>query len=146
MATVIRMPQLDKHTKFGVITKWHKAVGDFIKEESIFAEIEIDGKALELSAIEKGHLLFKGNSMVKVNDVIAVIGQKDDDYEKEIQISNLKFSGDLQANLDNIRIEIEFLLSKHWRKGIDYKQLLLDELLIEFEQLVSDIKRKKGED
>ncbi len=83
MAEVIRMPKMSDTMTEGVIVAWHKKVGDEVKPGDILAEVETDKATMELENYVKGTLLHigieKGQS-VPVDAVIAVVGQKGEDF------------------------------------------------------------------
>ena len=83
MAEVIRMPKMSDTMTEGVIVAWHKKVGDDVKPGDILAEVETDKATMELENYVKGTLLHigieKGQS-VPVDAVIAVVGQKGEDF------------------------------------------------------------------
>ncbi|GAA0881062.1 pyruvate dehydrogenase complex dihydrolipoamide acetyltransferase [Algoriphagus jejuensis] len=69
----------------GVIAAWLKKVGDTVKPGDILAEVETDKATMELESYEEGVLLYIGvqeKDSVPVNGVIAVIGEKGEDYEQ----------------------------------------------------------------
>ncbi len=90
-ASVITMPRMSDTMTEGTITRWNKKIGDKIKSGDVLAEVETDKATMELEAYENGTLLHtavkEGNS-VKVDDIIAIIGEKDADYQ--LLIDNYK--------------------------------------------------------
>jgi pyruvate dehydrogenase E2 component (dihydrolipoamide acetyltransferase) len=83
-ASVIRMPLMSDTMEEGVIASWQKKVGDQVSAGDILAEVETDKATMELEAYEDGYLLFIGaesGQSVKVDGVLAVVGEKDADYE-----------------------------------------------------------------
>ena len=42
MSEIIKMPRLSDTMKTGVVSKWYKKVGDFIKEGELISDIETD--------------------------------------------------------------------------------------------------------
>ena len=42
MAEIVRMPKLSDTMTDGVVAKWHKKIGDTVKEGDLLAEIETD--------------------------------------------------------------------------------------------------------
>lgn len=84
MAEAIRMPLLSDTMKEGVITEWHKKVGDKVKSDDVIAEVQTDKATMEVSPYVDGTLLYigveKGNA-AKVNDIIAIIGKEGEDYK-----------------------------------------------------------------
>ncbi len=87
MAEVITMPRLSDTMTDGKVAKWHKKVGDAVKEGDILAEIETDKAVQDFEAEVNGTLLFIGTeegSSAPVDSVLAIIGQQGED------ISSLK--------------------------------------------------------
>lgn len=88
MAEVIRMPRLSDTMEEGTIAKWHKKVGDKIQEGDIIAEVETDKATMEMESFQEGTLLYVGigeGDTVPINEVIAVVGDKGEDYQKVLQ-------------------------------------------------------------
>ncbi|PZX61251.1 pyruvate dehydrogenase E2 component (dihydrolipoamide acetyltransferase) [Algoriphagus ratkowskyi] len=68
----------------GVIAAWLKKVGDSVKPGDILAEVETDKATMELESYDEGVLLYIGvkeKDAVPVNGVIAIIGEKGEDYQ-----------------------------------------------------------------
>ncbi|TXE05556.1 pyruvate dehydrogenase complex dihydrolipoamide acetyltransferase [Algoriphagus aquimarinus] len=84
MAEIIRMPKMSDTMEEGVIAAWLKKVGDSVKPGDILAEVETDKATMELESYDEGVLLYIGvkeKDSVPVNGVIAVIGEKGEDYQ-----------------------------------------------------------------
>lgn len=84
MAEIIRMPKMSDTMEEGVIAAWLKKVGDTVKPGDILAEVETDKATMELESYDEGVLLYIGvqeKDSVPVNGIIAVIGEKGEDYE-----------------------------------------------------------------
>ena len=84
MAEVIRMPKMSDTMEEGVIAEWHKKVGDEVKSGDILAEVETDKATMDMEAYQEGTLLYIGvekGDAVPVNGVMAVIGEKGEDYK-----------------------------------------------------------------
>ena len=67
----------------GVIAKWHKKVGDVVKSGELMAEIETDKATMDYESFNEGTVLYIGakeGQAVKVNDVLAIVGKKGEDY------------------------------------------------------------------
>ncbi|TDI65246.1 MAG: pyruvate dehydrogenase complex dihydrolipoamide acetyltransferase [Bacteroidetes bacterium] len=93
MAEVIRMPKMSDTMEEGVIAAWLVKEGDIIKSGDILAEVETDKATMELESYEDGvllHIGVKEQESVPVDGVIAVIGEKGEDFQAL-----------LQENLDN---------------------------------------------
>lgn len=86
MAIVINMPRLSDTMTEGTVAKWHKKVGDKIKEGDLLAEIETDKATMEFEAFpgQEGELLYIGVEEGKnapVDQILAIIGTKGEDIE-----------------------------------------------------------------
>lgn len=89
MAHVIRMPRLSDTMEEGNIVEWLKKVGDSVKPGDILAEVETDKATMELENYHAGVLLYIGEEgSVPVDGVIAVIGEKGEDFEQLIAEEN----------------------------------------------------------
>ncbi len=84
MAEIIRMPKMSDTMTEGVIAKWHKKVGDQVKAGELMAEIETDKATMDYESYNEGTILYLGakeGETVKVDDVLAIIGKKGEDYK-----------------------------------------------------------------
>lgn len=82
MAEVITMPRLSDTMTDGKVAKWHKKVGDQVKEGDILAEIETDKAVQDFEAEVNGTLLFIGTEeggSSPVDSVLAIIGKEGED-------------------------------------------------------------------
>jgi pyruvate dehydrogenase E2 component (dihydrolipoamide acetyltransferase) len=83
MAEIVRMPKMSDTMTEGVIAKWHKKVGDVVKSGELMAEIETDKATMDYESFNEGTVLYLGaqeGQAVKVNDVLAIVGKKGEDY------------------------------------------------------------------
>src|SRR6185295_5982642 len=83
MAEIVRMPKMSDTMIEGVIAKWHKKVGDTVKSGELMAEIETDKATMDYESFNEGTILYLGakeGQAVKVNDVLAIVGKKGEDY------------------------------------------------------------------
>lgn len=83
MAEIIRMPKMSDTMTEGVVAKWHKKVGDSVKSGELMAEIETDKATMDYESFNTGTVLYLGvkeGQAVKVNDVLAIVGSKGEDY------------------------------------------------------------------
>jgi pyruvate dehydrogenase E2 component (dihydrolipoamide acetyltransferase) len=88
MAEIVRMPKMSDTMTEGVIAKWHKKVGDSVKSGELMAEIETDKATMDYEAFNSGTVLYLGaqeGQAVKVDDVLAVVGNKGEDYKALLQ-------------------------------------------------------------
>lgn len=90
MAEIIRMPRLSDTMEEGVIIGWSKKVGDKVQPGDILAEVETDKATMELESFHEGYLLHIGveSGAVPVDGIIAVIGEKGEDFESALKSSN----------------------------------------------------------
>ncbi len=75
----------------GVIAEWHKKVGDEVKSGDILAEVETDKATMDMEAYQEGTLLYIGvekGDAVPVNGVMAVIGEKGEEYKALLEGSS----------------------------------------------------------
>ena len=82
MAEVITMPRLSDTMTEGKVSKWHKKVGDAVKEGDILAEIETDKAVQDFESELNGTLLYIGveeGGQAPVDSVLAVIGKDGED-------------------------------------------------------------------
>ncbi len=84
MAEIVRMPKMSDTMSEGVIAKWHKKVGDTVKSGELMAEIETDKATMDYESFNTGTILYLGaqeGQPVKVNDVLAIVGNKGEDFK-----------------------------------------------------------------
>ncbi len=97
MAEIIRMPKMSDTMTEGVVAKWHKKVGDTVKSGELMAEIETDKATMDYESFNSGTILYLGvpeGQAVQVNDVLAIIGNKGEDYSALLDgASNAAASG-----------------------------------------------------
>lgn len=82
MAEVITMPRLSDTMTEGKVSKWHKQVGDAVKEGDILAEIETDKAVQDFESEINGTLLYIGvdeGAQAPVDSVLAIIGKEGED-------------------------------------------------------------------
>lgn len=95
MAEVITMPRLSDTMTDGKVAKWHKKVGDAVKEGDLLAEIETDKAVQDFESEFNGTLLYIGTEeggSSPVDAILAIIGETGED------ISALK-GGDTAAGI-----------------------------------------------
>jgi len=83
MAEIVRMPKMSDTMTEGVIAKWHKKVGDTVKSNDLMAEIETDKATMDYESFNTGTVLYLGakeGEAVQVNAVLAIVGNKGEDY------------------------------------------------------------------
>lgn len=84
MAEIVRMPKMSDTMAEGVIASWLVKVGDIVKSGDILAEVETDKATMELESYEDGtilHLGVKEKEAVKIDGIIAIIGEKGENID-----------------------------------------------------------------
>lgn len=84
MAKEFRFPDVGEGITEGEIVKWRVKVGDEVEEDQTIAEIETDKAVVEVPSPYAGTVLkinFKEKEIVKVGDVLVVIGEKDEEVD-----------------------------------------------------------------
>lgn len=103
MAEVITMPRLSDTMTEGKVSKWHKKVGDTVKEGDVLAEIETDKAVQDFESEFNGTLLYIGTeegSNSPVDSVLAIIGNAGED------ISFLVSGGNSAAQTEEKKEEV----------------------------------------
>jgi pyruvate dehydrogenase E2 component (dihydrolipoamide acetyltransferase) len=100
MAEVIRMPRLSDTMEEGVIVEWHKKEGDKVSPGDVLAEVETDKATMDLESFHEGVLLHIGvkEGAVPVDGIIAVIGEKGEDYKKQLEAAKKDSPGSGKAD------------------------------------------------
>src|SRR5437868_11734702 len=84
MAEVVRMPKMSDTMTEGVVSKWHKKIGDPIKTGDLVADIETDKATMEFESYQEGTLLYIGveeGKAMPVDGILAVLGKPGEDYK-----------------------------------------------------------------
>jgi pyruvate dehydrogenase E2 component (dihydrolipoamide acetyltransferase) len=84
MAEIVKMPKLSDTMTEGVVSKWHKKVGDKVKSGDLLAEIETDKATMDFESFHDGFLLYIGVEEGKgapVDSVLAILGKEGEDYK-----------------------------------------------------------------
>jgi pyruvate dehydrogenase E2 component (dihydrolipoamide acetyltransferase) len=82
------MPKMSDTMTEGVVAKWHKKVGDTVKSGELMAEIETDKATMDYESFNTGTVLYLGveeGKAVAVNDVLAIVGKKGEDYSSLLE-------------------------------------------------------------
>lgn len=91
MAEIINMPRLSDTMEEGTVASWLKKVGDKIEEGDILAEIETDKATMEFESFYEGvllHIGVKEGETTKVDELLAIIGEKGEDISKILSGAN----------------------------------------------------------
>ena len=97
MAELITMPRLSDTMEEGTVATWLKKVGDEIQEGDILAEIETDKATMEFESFHEGTLLYIGikeGESAKVDSLLAIIGEKDEDFSGLLDAHNTNLQKD----------------------------------------------------
>jgi pyruvate dehydrogenase E2 component (dihydrolipoamide acetyltransferase) len=95
-AEIALMPKMSDTMTEGVIAAWHKKVGDQVKSGELLAEIETDKATMDYESYNTGTLLYIGanaKEAVKINGVLAIIGDKNADWQTLLKAHEQKSSG-----------------------------------------------------
>jgi pyruvate dehydrogenase E2 component (dihydrolipoamide acetyltransferase) len=85
---IVRMPKLSDTMTQGVVAKWHKKVGDKVKNGELLADIETDKATMEFESFFDGVLLYQGTEAgkpVEINSLLAIIGKGGEDIKGIIE-------------------------------------------------------------
>jgi len=88
MAKEFRFPDVGEGITEGEIVKWHVKVGDIVDEDQTIAEVETDKAIVEIPSPYSGKILklnFKEKDIVKVGEVLAAIGGKEEGVAEETE-------------------------------------------------------------
>ena len=95
-AEIVLMPKMSDTMTEGVIATWHKKVGDAVKSGELLAEIETDKATMDYESFNTGTLLYvgaKAKEAVKVNGVLAIIGEKNADWQTLLKANEANAAG-----------------------------------------------------
>jgi len=82
------MPKMSDTMTEGVVVKWHKKVGDTIKNGDLVAEIETDKATMEFESYQAGTLLYTGieeGKAAPVDAILAILGKPGEDYKEFLE-------------------------------------------------------------
>lgn len=95
-AEIVLMPKMSDTMDEGVIAAWHKKVGETVKSGELLAEVETDKATMDYESYSEGTLLYQGaeaGQAVPVNGVLAIIGEKDADWQTLLKAHQQKADG-----------------------------------------------------
>jgi pyruvate dehydrogenase E2 component (dihydrolipoamide acetyltransferase) len=107
MAEIVQMPKMSDTMTEGVIAKWHKKVGDSVKSGELMAEIETDKATMDYESFNTGTVLYLGaneGQAVKINDVLAIVGNKGEDYAA--LLAGSKSAAAAGKTIDQSKVEV----------------------------------------
>jgi len=82
MAEIVQMPKMSDTMTEGVVAKWHKKIGDAVKNGEVIAEIETDKATMDYESFHSGTVLYLGAKQgepIKVNEILAIVGKQGED-------------------------------------------------------------------
>ncbi len=103
MAEIIRMPKLSDTMTEGVVSAWHKKIGDTVKSGELLADIETDKATMEFESFQEGVLLYLGVEKGKaapVDSILAIVGKKGEDVTALIESGNKKITAPAQQKVE----------------------------------------------
>jgi pyruvate dehydrogenase E2 component (dihydrolipoamide acetyltransferase) len=130
MAEIVRMPKMSDTMTEGVISKWHKKVGDTVKSGELMAEIETDKATMDYESFNEGTILYVGakeGEAVKVNDVLAIVGKKGEDYKALLEGAG-QAAGDGGSKAKELKKEAETSTKAIDTSGIKAEVVLMPKM------------------
>lgn len=88
MAEVINMPHLSDTMTEGVVSKWHKKVGDTVKSGEILADIETDKATMEMPTYDAGRvakIVCPVGASVAVGETLMILAEEGESIEQAVQ-------------------------------------------------------------
>jgi len=104
MAEVIRMPLLSDTMKEGKIVQWLKKVGDEVVSDDVLAEVQTDKATMEIVPYVDGTILHIGiaeGEAAAVNQIIAIVGEKDEEFESLLEDAPASSDENNEASAEN---------------------------------------------
>lgn len=90
MAEIVKMPLMSDTMTEGVISVWHKNIGDSIQSGELLADIETDKATMEFNSPEDGVLLYRADNSapVAIGAILAIIGKAGEDISSLLNNSS----------------------------------------------------------
>ncbi len=145
MAEIVKMPRLSDTMTEGVVSKWHKKVGDEIKEGDLLADIETDKATMEFESFQEGFLLHIGvkeSESASVDSILAILGNKDEDISSLLNSEN-KANDDVSDAKDQVIKPTEEIDSSLKTGSLNLEK---DEKRLKISPLAKKIASEKGID
>ncbi|MBJ7449177.1 MAG: pyruvate dehydrogenase complex dihydrolipoamide acetyltransferase [Parachlamydiales bacterium] len=82
MPFLMTMPKLSPTMESGIVTKWHKKIGDLVQPGDVLMEVATDKATVEHQAIDEGYLrliLVEEGKEAQINEAIAVFTETKDE-------------------------------------------------------------------
>jgi len=99
-AEVVRMPKMSDTMEEGTISAWHKKVGDNVESGELMADVDTDKATMEYESYNDGTVLYLGaaeGEAVKVDGILAIVGEQGADFEALIKAEAQGTSDDAPA-------------------------------------------------
>lgn len=100
MAEALRLPRMSDTMEEGVIADILIKVGDKVNSGDVVAEVETDKATMEMESFQEGEVLHiavaKGDS-VPVNNILAVLGEKGEDFQAILDAENANATNETVA-------------------------------------------------
>ena len=109
MAELITMPLLSYTMTEVKVAKWHKNIGDKVKEGDVLAEIETDKAVQDFESEFDGVLLYIGvkeGNPAAVDSILAIIGKEGEDISQLINGANISQSQDSETKNSSEKEEV----------------------------------------
>jgi len=88
---IVKMPKLSDTMTDGVVSKWHKKVGDKVKSGELLADIQTDKATMEFESFQDGVLIHIGveeGGAAPVDSILAILGKGGEDVAAIIASQN----------------------------------------------------------
>lgn len=86
----------------GVLVKWHKKVGDTVKNGELVAEVETDKATMEFESYQAGTLLYLGveeGKAIPVDGILAIMGKPGEDFKDLLAAAQKEDAGKSTAQV-----------------------------------------------
>ena len=127
MAELITMPRLSDTMTEGKVAKWHKNIGDKVKEGDVLAEIETDKAVQDFESEFDGVLLYIGvaeGNPAAVDSILAIIGKEGEDISQLINGVNISQSQDSETKNSSEKEEVtKIIVQKESQQRINISPL-----------------------
>lgn len=99
-AEIVRMPKMSDTMEEGVVSAWHKKVGDTVESGELMADVETDKATMEYESYNDGTVLYLGaaeGESVKVDGILAVVGEPGADFESLIKADSQSIEAPVES-------------------------------------------------
>lgn len=148
MAEIVTMPRLSDTMTEGTVAKWHKKVGDKVKEGDLLAEIETDKATMEFESFQEGVLLHIGveeGGTAPVDSILAILGKEGEDIS-ELLKENKTSSEKIDSPTENTPEDDNAQYSKAESSDDASEEIETDGRRIKISPLARKLAEEKGYD